>query len=162
LDPKDKIFSRNEVFRGSLQGGGAFRVLCSSNPDVRKFLAEQWASLFREIPELAGMMMIIGGEGFWHCHMRSRDVFDCPRCGKRKPSSVVAELVNDISRAVHRERADALMVAWTYSAFIWSKDLHQSQLIDCLDPKHVIFQTEIDKDSIHWRPAGYAKYIWDY
>ena len=163
LDPDHPLFAAHPGARGALQGGGAFRPLCSSDPATRKFLADSWASLFAEIPELGGMLTITGGEGFYHCFMRSRDhAADCPRCSQRTGSEVVAELVNDVARGVRARNPDALLATWPYSAGHWSHDRDQVEFIARLDPEHVIFQTEIDKDSVDWREAGYAKNIWDY
>jgi hypothetical protein len=74
----------------------------------------------------------------------------------------VARLLNTTARAIHAEAPDALFITWPYSAAGWSGDRDQVRFIDGLDPKHVILQTEIDKDEVEWRPAGYGKLIWDY
>ena len=163
LEPDDPFFSRRPRSRGALQAGGAFRTLCTSDPATRRFLADGWASLFAEIPELGGIVAITGGEGFYHCFMRSSSrAADCPRCGKRHGPEVVAEFVNDVARSMHRAQPEARLTTWPYSATHWSLDRDQEDYIAALDPEHVIFQTEIDKDSVDWRDAGYAKDCWDY
>ena len=163
LDPEHPVFAAHPGSRGAMQSDGAFRTLCSSDRTTRKFLVDSWASLFAEIPELGGLLTITGGEGFYHCFMRSRDqAADCPRCSRRSGSEVVAELVNDVARGIRAQNPDALLATWPYSAGHWSGDRDQVDYIRQLDPEHVIFQTEIDKDSVDWRPAGYAKNIWDY
>ena len=80
----------------------------------------------------------------------------------RQGSAVVAELVNSVAAAIQQQVPDARLVTWPYSAGHWSGDLDQKQFIASLDADRVVFQTEIDKDSVDWRPAGYAKNIWDY
>ena len=163
LDPEHAVFRARPQARGAMQSGGAFRIMCTSDPTTRRFLARSWASLFAEIPELGGIVAITGGEGFYHCFMRSGNrAADCPRCSKRQGSEVVAELVNDVAREIHRPSPEAILTTWPYSAGHWSLDRDQVDFIGQLDPEHVIFQTEIDKDSVDWRPAGYAKNIWDY
>lgn len=163
LEPDAPLFSTRPKSRGALQAGGAFRTLCTSDPATRRFIADGWASLFQEIPELGGMITIVGGEGFYHCHMRSSSrAADCPRCGQRHGPEVVAELVNDVARAMHEAQPEARLTTWPYSATHWSLDRDQDDYIAALDPQHVIFQTEIDKDSVDWRDAGYAKDCWDY
>ncbi|MFH1569816.1 MAG: hypothetical protein ABIL09_17610, partial [Gemmatimonadota bacterium] len=163
LEPDHEVFRRYPRSRGALQGGGAFRTLCSSDPATRRFLVEGWASLFAEIPELGGIEAITGGEGFYHCFMRSGPgAAGCPRCSRRSGSEVVAELVNEVAAGIRRANPEAVLVTWPYSANHWSGDRDQVEFIARLDPEHVIFQTEIDKDSVDWRPAGYAKNIWDY
>lgn len=163
LDPDHQVFADRPQARGALQADGGFRCLCTSDRQTRRFLAGAWASLFAEIPTLGGLLAITGGEGFYHCFMRgAAGVPDCPRCSKRTGPETVAEFVNDVAREIHARSADALVVTWPYSAGHWSHDRDQSEFIDRLDPEHVIFQTEIDKDSVDWREAGYAKDVWDY
>lgn len=161
--PGHPVFSEHPDSAGALQAGGAFRALCTSDPVTRRFLADSWASLCAEIPQLGGIEAITGGEGFYHCFMRGGPgAADCPRCSRRDASLVVAELVNDVARAVRAANPQARLVAWPYSAGHWSGDRDQEAFLRALDPAHVVFQSEVDKDSVDWRPAGYAKNIWDY
>ena len=162
LDPDHPIFESYPGCKGALQGDGNYRTLCTSDRKTRRFLVDSWASLFTEIPELGGVTAITGGEGFYHCFMRSKTrASDC-KCGRRNPSHVVAELVNDIARGIRKANPEARLATWPYSAGHWSGDRDQKEFIARLDREHVIFQTEIDKDSVDWREAGYAKRIWDY
>ncbi|MBI2502537.1 MAG: hypothetical protein HYW07_04805 [Candidatus Latescibacteria bacterium] len=162
LAPDHPLFKTRPRARGALQGGGAFRTLCASDPATRRFIAESWASLFGEIPELGGLLAITGGEGFYHCYMRSRGAVDCPRCSQRPGSEAVAELVNAVAGAIRSRNPQARLLTWPYSANHWSGDRDQVAYIGGLDPENVIFQTEVDKDSVDWREAGYAKNVWDY
>jgi hypothetical protein len=70
--------------------------------------------------------------------------------------------VNDVARGIRRKNPDARLIAWPYSAGHWSHDRDQVEFIKQLDSENVIFQTEVDKDSVSWRDAGYGKYCWDY
>ncbi|MBT5873463.1 MAG: hypothetical protein HOH43_08600 [Candidatus Latescibacteria bacterium] len=163
LPPGHEVFESCPGARGAIQSNGAFRTLCTSDPETRAFLAESWRAIFDEIPELGGILSITGGEGFYHCFMRSRNqASDCPRCGGRIPSVTVAELINDVARTLHERHPETVVVTWPYSAGHWSRDRDQEAFIEALDPAHVIFQSEVDKDSVDWRAAGYAKNIWDY
>ena len=163
LPPDHAVFSDHPGSRGALHSNGTFRTLCSSDRITREFLVNAWASLFEDIPELGGLQAITGGEGFYHCLMRSHNSPDpCPRCARRQGPLVVAELVNAVARGIRAKNPDARVITWPYSAGHWSGDRDQDAYIDGLHPEHVIFQTEIDKDSVDWRDAGYAKNIWDY
>ena len=157
------VFDDSPRSRGARQFGGSFTTLCSSDRKTRRFLSQAWASLFEEIPELGGMATLCGGEGFYHCFMRSEDgAKDCRRCSKRNGSEVVAEFLNSVGEAVHVKSADAKIVVWPYSAGHWSGDRDQVDFIGRLDPEHITFITENDKDGIDWRSRGYAKDCWDY
>lgn len=163
LSPDHPLFKDVPGSAGAMQNG-IFQPLCTSHTQTRKFLTKSWASLFKDIPELGGLLAIVGGEGFNHCFMRSDEsnAADCPRCGKRNGSEVVAEFVNETAQAVRGRNPQAKVIAWPYSAGHWSNDRDQIDFINRLDRENVIFQTEIEKDFVDWRPAGYAKYCWDY
>ncbi len=177
LPENHPLFKSYPDSRGQIQNT-EYYPLCSSDPKTLEFLSFAWASLFREIPELGGIMMISGGEGFTHCFMRGfpsgrkRKTFlphpvcnaaDCPRCSKRNPEEVVAELVNSVSRKIHEVQPDALCITWPYAASVyWAPTRDQEHFIECLDSRHVIFQTEIDKDTVEWRAAGYGRTTVDY
>ncbi len=164
LEPEHQVFKDSPASAGAMQADGAYRALCSSHTQTRKFLADSWTSFFEEIPELGGILTIVGGEGFNHCFMRSvkPDAADCPNCGKRTGSEVVSEFVNEVARNVRSKNQQARLITWPYSAGHWSHDRDQVDFISRLDHENVIFQTEIDKDSTDWRPEGYAKFCWDY
>lgn len=155
------LFKAHPNAMGATQHGGNIRCLCPSDPATLKFIADGWAEIFRQVPELGGIVAIIGGEGFYHCYMRSDPkVFDCPRCGKRSPEEVVADLTNTVFHAIRKVKPDAEFLAWPYSAFIWSKDPFQLGLVSRLDPGIQIVP-EIDKD-YRYSKKGYVKNIWDY
>jgi hypothetical protein len=160
--PEDHpVFTAHPNSRGAHQFGNKIRSLCSSDPETLKFIADSWADVFRRVPSLGGMVAIIGGEGFYHCYMRAgKDGPDCPRCRKRAPEDVVAGLTNAVFRAIRKVKPDAELLAWPYSAFVWSKDPFQLGLIGKLDPGIQIVP-EIDKDYLY-KKNGYTKNIWDY
>jgi hypothetical protein len=155
------LFAAHPHARGARQHGGDIRSLCPSDPETLAFIADAWADVFRRVPALGGMVAIIGGEGFYHCYMRAGpEGPDCPRCRARSPEDVVAGLTNAVFRAIRKVRSDAELLAWPYSAFVWSRDPHQLGLIAKLDPGIQIVP-EIDKDHLYAKD-GYVKNIWDY
>lgn len=161
LPSNHPVFLAHPNARGASQHGHDIRSLCPSDPETLKFIAESWADVFRRVPALGGMVAIIGGEGFYHCYMRAgKDGPDCPRCRNRAPEDVVADLANAVFRAIRRVRPDAELLAWPYSAFLWSRDPFQLGLIAKLDPG-VQLVSEIDKDYLY-KKEGYVKNIWDY
>lgn len=161
LPENHPVFIAHPNARGATQHGGAMRTLCPSDPETLSYIAESWADVFRRVPSLGGMVMIIGGEGFYHCYMRAdKGGPDCPRCRRRSAEEVVADLTNAVFRAIRKVKPDAELFAWPYSAFLWSRDPFQLDLIARLDPGiHIV--PEIDKD-FHYRKNGYVKDIWDY
>ena len=155
------VFKAHPDAMGASQFGGDIRCLCPSDPKTLEYIADSWAEVFRRVPSLGGMVAIIGGEGFYHCYMRcGQNGPDCPRCKNRPAEDVVADLTNAVFRAIRKVKPDAELFAWPYSAFIWSKEPFQLDLVLELDPGiHLV--SEIDKDYIYHK-NGYDKSIWDY
>jgi len=161
LPANHPVFLAHPNAMGATQHGGDIRCLCPSDPKTLEYIADSWADVFRRVPSLGGMVAIIGGEGFYHCYMRRvSDVPDCPRCSKRSAEDVVADLTNAVFRAIRKVKPYAELLAWPYSAFVWSKDPYQLDLISRLDPG-IQLVSEIDKD-YRYQKDGYIKNIWDY
>jgi hypothetical protein len=141
--------------------------LCSSHEPTLAFIGEVMANLFKEVPQLGGLNLIIGGESYYHCFMRPDKTglapgqkTNCPRCAGRTAEDTVNGLLKATAEAVHRQKPEAPVAAWPYSAFIWSSDPAQLELLRGMDPQ-VAFLNTIDKDE--WAPKeGYRKKIWDY
>lgn len=105
--------------------------LCSSSEKVLSFYEESLANLFHAVPDVAGMICLVGGEGFLHCFTRPQGDFSgrstCPRCRNRDASGDVATLVNRAAAAVRRTGSHKLFYAWPYSAFVWSGSNDRAQ-----------------------------------
>ena len=130
--------ARVEIFVEELSGKPWHNV-CSGSELVLQAYAETVEALFNAVPELAGGLMIIGGESFYHCFTRpassTNGDTNCPHCKGKSPSREVAYLVNRIAGAIKTIGRHKALYAWPYSAFIWaSQDPAQLQWIDLLDP----------------------------
>ncbi|MBP1992081.1 hypothetical protein [Paenibacillus eucommiae] len=172
LDSKHPVFQRSPQLRGSKIAGNmdkaqSIHCFCSSSEDSLALHEEVMENLFQEVPELGGLILIVGGESYYHCFMRP-DLegtapgakTDCPVCAGRKPEDVVNHLLKVTAEAVHRAQPQAAVMAWPYSAFRWSSDEAQLELVQTL-PDEVDWLNTIDKDQ--WaKKDGYHKLIWDY
>jgi hypothetical protein len=166
--PKDDpVFRAHPDIRGALtwSADGEY-TLCTSHPLVRQYLRESLQGLFRSLPELQGVVVIIGGEGFYHCHMRPYGVekghTNCSRCEVLGAEAAVADLCNDLASAIREVKPDAELVLWPYSAeHVWAKDRAVTGLIERLKPGTALF-TEIEKSETVQKPPGIVKEIWDY
>ncbi len=159
--PQDHpVFARHPEIRGSRTWGahGEY-VLCTEHPLARRYLRESVAGLFRAAPELDGIVIIIGGEGFYHCFMRAHG--KCPRCAKLGAETVVANLCNALAQAARQVKPTAEVVAWPYSAQVWSADHNQEGFIGKLKAGTAIL-TEVEKDETVQKPDGVSKRLWDY
>jgi len=99
-------------------------ALCCGSERVLACYGETAANLMRAAADVAGAIVIVGGECFYHCYTRpasrSGGYTCCPRCGPRPPSGAVAELANRLAAAVKSTGRHKAFYAWPYSAFIWS------------------------------------------
>lgn len=163
------VFEAHPAARGAqLAAGGDspnIHCLCSSDSDALGFHADVMGNLFQEVPELGGLVLIIGGESYYHCFMRAAGAgigrTNCPKCDGKVAEEVIANLLKVTADAVHQHQPKAKIMAWPYSAqHFWSAEPHQLRFIDRL-PENVALLSEIDKDQTIVRER-YAKDIWDY
>jgi hypothetical protein len=166
--PKDDpVFEAHPEIRGSLtwSADGEYN-LCTSHPLVRRYLKESIQELFKALPELQGVVLIIGGEGFYHCHMRPYGVekghTNCTRCEPLGAEAAVADLCNDLAAAARSVNPHAEIVVWPYSAeHVWAADAPATGFLEKLKPG-VALLTEIEKSETIDKPGGVKKSIWDY
>lgn len=117
--------AEEEIFMEELSGRND-RVLCSTEPRVRAAYGEVIGNLMAGVPSAAGVILLVGGEGFRHCftrpsHVDSRGT-NCPRCAEIGPHLCVAELANTVAAAVKHASGSPRLLVWPYSAFVWSRD----------------------------------------
>lgn len=163
----DPVFKAHPELRGALtwSADGEY-TLCTSHPLVRRYLKESVQGMFKSLPELQGVVLIIGGEGFYHCHMRPFGVAkghtNCTRCEPLGAETAVADLCNDLAFAARSVRPDAEVVLWPYSAeHVWAADFAVTGFLEKLKPGTALL-TEIEKSETITKPNGVQKSIWDY
>lgn len=83
------FFASRPELKGVAQGD--YAALCTSVPEVREWLASAVASICRAVPGLAGFFTITGSENLTNCWSHGGGG-SCPRCGKRPPADVIAEV----------------------------------------------------------------------
>jgi len=163
------VFKAHPAARGAqlAKGGDSPNIhcLCSSDPDASGFHADVFGNLFKEVPELGGLILIVGGESYYHCFMRVQDAAigrtNCKQCDGKVAEDVVANLLKVTADAVQAQQPAAKVMGWPYSAqHFWSGEPHQLRFIDRL-PDRVALLSEIDKDQAVVKD-GYTKDIWDY
>lgn len=99
----DPVFAAHPDIRGARtwSADGEF-TLCTEHPRVQQFLEKSIEAVFPDAPDLDGIEIIIGGEGFYHCFMRPYGVekghTNCARCEQIGPDTVVSNLVNRLAR----------------------------------------------------------------
>lgn len=92
---------------------GDWAALCTSDPRVRKYLADSVESICRAVPDLAGFFTITASENLTNCwshHQGSQ----CPRCGPRGPEEVIAEVNGVFAEGIRRANTGATLFAWDW------------------------------------------------
>jgi len=163
LRAEHPIFERHPGARGSgmksLHAGHTIHCLCSSDEECLAFYGETFEKLFREVPELAGLTLIIGGESFYHCRMWGNPRVRCERCYARDTEDVVAGLVRATAEGVHRAKPEAFVVAWPYNIESWEWP-DSVELVRRLPLESGLFH-QIDRRQWYAKD-GYRKLVWDY
>jgi hypothetical protein len=118
------FFSRHPELKGSVEG--EFGSLCTSNPEVRKYLVDSVAAICRSVPGLGGFFTITASENFTHCWSHGAGD-SCPRCSKRPPSEVIAEVNRLLVEGIQRSDDRVQLIAWDWGwNDEWAKDIiHQ-------------------------------------
>lgn len=112
------FFEKYPEMRGAHQDD--YACMCTSVPEVRKYLGDAVETLCRNAPGLGGFFTITMSENLTNCWSRSfGKVPDCPRCAKRAPWEVVAEVNRVITESAHRVDPSIRVIAWDWG---WKGD----------------------------------------
>ena len=128
----DAFFQKYPYLRGTREGD--FYCMCTSQPEVQDYLYNATKELFTRARGLAGCFTISMSENLTNCH--SRGPCTCPRCRRRTPWEVVAEVNNLIARGARAGNPDAKVVVWSWS---WGDEwagkvpplLTEGQILQC-------------------------------
>jgi hypothetical protein len=103
-------------------GQGEFATLCTSQPEVQKYLAGAVASVCRAVPELGGFFTISASENLTNCWSHGKGA-QCARCGKRQASDVIAEANSVLWRGIKDAQSKAELIVWDWGwADGWAED----------------------------------------
>lgn len=106
--------------------------LCTSTPEVQKYLYDSAALIVERVPLLGGIITITCSENRTNCYShRSDGQTTCPRCQARPKSDVISEVNNLLYSGASSVNPHIEMLAWTWG---WEKELI-SDVIQKMDPK---------------------------
>jgi hypothetical protein len=122
----------NAFFRNRPEAAGVvegdFTALCTSSPQVREWITEALAHVFREVPELAGVFTISASENLTNCASHGQQQ-SCPHCRSRTAAEVISEVNRAIRDGVHRSKPDAKVIVWDWG---WNGHQDATDHIDLL------------------------------
>ncbi len=109
-----EFFRKRDPIKGvSLRG---FNTMCTSTPEVRQWITDSLAYVFKEIPGLGGVFTISKCENPTSCYSdcTALDANGCPRCSKRTGPEVIAEVNNAIAAGVWKGNPEAKVLIWDW------------------------------------------------
>ena len=84
-------------------------ALCTTCPEVRKWMSDALAHIFREVPDLGGIYAITASENLTSC-ASLRGWKNCRRCKDRTDTDIIAEVVATLEEGVHRSSPKAKVI----------------------------------------------------
>ncbi|MBM3882648.1 MAG: hypothetical protein FJ387_23485 [Verrucomicrobia bacterium] len=84
-----RFFEGRPGLKGVVEGDHA--TLCTSQPEVQRYLRNAVSTILRAVPDLAGFFTITGSENLTNCWSHGGGA-SCPRCGSRGAAEVIGEL----------------------------------------------------------------------
>jgi hypothetical protein len=114
-----EFFARYPQIKGTFDAGDPhFYAMCTSSPEVREWIREGLAHIFREVPKLGGVFAITASENLTNCYSHGRAQL-CPRCSKRNGDEVIAEVIQTFRDGVRQSSDAASVIAWDWG---WGED----------------------------------------
>ncbi len=121
------FYPSHPALKGTVEGDHA--ALCTSSPEVQRYLSDSVASICRAAPDLAGFFTITASENFTNCWSHGHGA-DCPRCGPRGAASVIAEVNGLVEAGIKRAESKTKLIAWDWG---WPEPAAKA-IIDLLPP----------------------------
>ncbi|HOQ31538.1 MAG TPA: hypothetical protein PLA12_03395 [Candidatus Hydrogenedens sp.] len=112
---------------------GDFSALCTSHPDVQNYIKNAIKTICEKVPDLGGFFTISASENLTNCWSHHHGE-NCPRCSKRNPSEVIAEVHQIIQSGIEAANSSCRLIAWDWG---W-KDEWVEGIVSNLPPKTAI------------------------
>ena len=125
LGVSSEAFRRFPEWEGVQEG--EFAAVCTSAARVRQGLRKGIADLCKAVPGLGGFFSISGSENLTHCWSHGHGA-ECPRCSKRPPAEVVAEVNATFHAGVQDAGGRQRLIVWDWG---WS-DAWATEVIERL------------------------------
>ncbi len=115
------FFDKHPHLKGAVEGD--YFTLCTSTREVQSFLVDSVARICRAVPELGGFFSITVSENLTNCWSHHRGD-TCPRCAKRPPADVIAEVSGLYVQGIKQAGSKARYLAWDWAwKDEWSADV---------------------------------------
>ncbi|HPB11399.1 MAG TPA: hypothetical protein PLT74_09090, partial [Kiritimatiellia bacterium] len=142
------------ALRGVAAAGDTAR-LCTSHPEVRRWMSDALATVFTQVPGLGGVFSITASENPTSCASH-RQQAQCERCKQRSYAEIIAEVNATIAQGVARGNPEAKVLAWD-----WGWDDTQAAEIIARLPKNCWVQS-VSEWSLPITRGGIASAVGEY
>ena len=88
-------------------------ALCTSTPEVQKYLTKAIAHVCRAVPDLGGFFSITASENLTNCWSHGGGD-KCPRCRKRAPAEVMAEVNTLFRNGLRQAGSRSQLIVWDW------------------------------------------------
>ncbi len=115
------FFAAHPELKGVVEGDHA--ALCTSQPEVARYLVSAVASLCREVPDLGGFFTISASENLTNCWSHGQGA-GCPRCGGQPPGAVIAGVNQLFQQGIDEVRGRQRLLVWDWGwQDAWVEDI---------------------------------------
>ena len=105
------FFANRPQMKGVQEGD--YFALCTSVPEVRQWLTDALAYVFKNVPDLAGVFTITASESLTNCACHYGQA-NCPRCKNRTAAALIGEVNAAIEAGVHGGNPEAKVIVWDW------------------------------------------------
>ena len=126
------FFAANEErmsFRGAASGKQF--ALCTSHPEVLRWLRDSLTQVFSQVPGLGGIFTITMSENLTNCASLNGKA-QCPRCKNRQTGDIVAEVNRTLIEGMVKGEPTAEALVWNWQ---WPKD-EEEHIVNCLPKRN--------------------------
>ncbi len=126
------FYEKYPEIKGHVENG--YACMCTSVPQVRKYLRDAIHAICRAVPEIGGFFTITSSENLTNCHSHSiaEESVNCPRCRSRKKFDIIAEVNTVVADAAREISPDIKTFAWTWSWRIKDSVREEKEKADCI------------------------------
>lgn len=116
-----RFFDDHPSVKGVVEGD--YATLCTSVPEVQDYVVNAVSAICNAVPGLGGFFTITASENLTNCWSHHRGM-ECPRCSKRSPAEVIAEVNELVARGLRRAGSKASLIAWDWGwSDAWAEDI---------------------------------------
>ncbi|MCA9428513.1 MAG: hypothetical protein KC994_25765, partial [Candidatus Omnitrophica bacterium] len=105
------FFEDHPELKGVVEGD--YAAVCTSATPVQEYLKDAVAYVCRQVPDIAGFFTITASENLTNCWSHHRGE-GCPRCSKRDPAEVIAEVGQLIQAGIDSTSSEARLISWDW------------------------------------------------